>query len=44
PAFWSGFRVTPEAIEFWEGQPNRLHDRVRYRREGGRWVREVLAP
>jgi pyridoxamine 5'-phosphate oxidase len=44
PAFWTGFRVTPEAIEFWEGQPNRLHDRVRYRREGGRWVREVLAP
>jgi pyridoxamine 5'-phosphate oxidase len=44
PAFWSGFRVVPETIEFWEGQPNRLHDRIRFRREGNGWVHEVLAP
>ena len=44
PDFWGGYRVTPEVVEFWQGRPNRLHDRLRYRRDGGAWVIERLAP
>jgi pyridoxamine 5'-phosphate oxidase len=44
PEFWGGYVVTPDEIELWEGQPNRLHDRVRYRRVGDAWMRERLAP
>ena len=44
PEHWGGYRVVPEAMEFWQGRPNRLHDRIRYRREGEEWVRERLAP
>jgi pyridoxamine 5'-phosphate oxidase len=44
PEFWGGYVVTPDEVELWEGQPNRLHDRVRYRRGGDAWVRERLAP
>jgi pyridoxamine 5'-phosphate oxidase len=44
PEFWGGYVVTPDEIELWEGQPNRLHDRVRYRRVDDSWVRERLAP
>jgi pyridoxamine 5'-phosphate oxidase len=44
PAHWGGVRVVPAEFEFWQGRPNRLHDRLRYRRENGRWVIERLAP
>ena len=42
--FWGGYRVLPEVMEFWEGRPSRLHDRLRYRRDGQDWVLERLAP
>ena len=44
PDFWGGYRVVPAAIEFWQGRVNRLHDRFRYRRDGGAWVIERQAP
>lgn len=44
PDTWGGFVVTPDEVELWEGRPNRLHDRVRYRRVDGIWIRERLAP
>jgi pyridoxamine 5'-phosphate oxidase len=44
PAYWGGYRVVPDAIELWQGQPSRLHDRVRYRRVDGGWARDRLAP
>jgi pyridoxamine 5'-phosphate oxidase len=44
PPHWGGWRVVPEVIEFWQGQPNRLHDRLRYRRQEGGWSLERLAP
>jgi pyridoxamine 5'-phosphate oxidase len=44
PEGWGGFRVAPASVEFWQGRPDRLHDRLRYRREGERWVIERLSP
>jgi len=44
PAHWGGYRVVPEMIELWQGQPSRLHDRVRYRLVAGTWTRDRLAP
>jgi pyridoxamine 5'-phosphate oxidase len=44
PPYWGGYRVKPGAIEFWQGRENRLHDRVRYVREGKTWRIERLAP
>jgi len=46
PGHWGGYRVIPERIEFWQGRENRLHDRLRYRRDAGeaRWTIERLAP
>ena len=44
PPHWGGYRLVPDAIEFWQGRRSRLHDRLRYTREDGRWVRRRLAP
>ena len=44
PSHWGGFRVRPEVMEFWQGKENRLHDRIRYRREDELWVKERLSP
>jgi pyridoxamine 5'-phosphate oxidase len=44
PPHWGGFRLKPETWEFWQGRKSRLHDRLRYRLDGGAWTRERLAP
>lgn len=44
PAGWGGLRVVPDAVEFWQGRPDRLHDRLRFRRAADRWLVERLAP
>ena len=44
PSHWGGYRLTPEVWEFWQHRDDRLHDRLRYRRDGSTWVVERLAP
>lgn len=45
PSFWGGYRIVPKTIEFWQGRPNRLHDRIRYTLQNdGSWKIERLAP
>jgi pyridoxamine 5'-phosphate oxidase len=44
PPYWSGFRIVPERIEFWENKPFRLHDRLVYHRSGDGWTTEKLYP
>ena len=44
PPHWGGYRLVPDGWEFWQGRKSRLHDRLRYRLEGGQWLRERLAP
>jgi pyridoxamine 5'-phosphate oxidase len=44
PAFWGGYRVQPDSIEFWQGRENRLHDRLVYGRIGGGWKMQRLQP
>jgi pyridoxamine 5'-phosphate oxidase len=44
PSHWSGLRIVPETVEFWQGRRDRFHDRLRFRRQGDNWVVERLAP
>lgn len=44
PKFWGGYMIAPSEIEFWQGRPNRLHDRVIYKKKGTKWVKSLLYP
>ncbi len=44
PPWWGGYRIVPDAMEFWQGRTGRMHDRLRYERDGARWERSRLQP
>jgi pyridoxamine 5'-phosphate oxidase len=44
PDFWGGYRLIPDMIEFWQGRPSRLHDRIRFRKSPDGWIKERLSP
>ncbi|MGA1562678.1 MAG: pyridoxine 5'-phosphate oxidase C-terminal domain-containing protein, partial [Gammaproteobacteria bacterium] len=44
PPHWGGYRLQPRSIEFWQGRPSRLHDRLLYRVSSDHWTRERLSP
>ncbi len=44
PDHWTGYRLVPRSVELWQGRPDRLHDRLRYRLDGDRWTLERLQP
>jgi pyridoxamine 5'-phosphate oxidase len=44
PPHWGGYLISPDSVEFWQGRPDRLHDRLRFRQEGQTWLLERLAP
>ena len=44
PEHWGGYRLRPDAYEFWQHRESRLHDRLRYRRVADRWIVERLSP
>lgn len=44
PEHWGGYRLVPSVVEFWQGRPSRLHDRIRFRQQAGAWKRDRLAP
>ncbi len=44
PDYWGGYVVIPDSIEFWQGRSGRLHDRIRFRKDGSNWIKERLAP
>jgi len=44
PSWWGGWLIVPDGVEFWQGRRDRMHDRLRYRRDGAGWVIERLSP
>ena len=44
PDYWGGYLVKPESIEFWQGRPSRLHDRIRFTKKGNTWTIERISP